>query len=283
MANWERVQIGDCDLYRGDCLEVLPYLANNGTDAIVTDPPAGIGFMGKEWDDFRRARNGADASRDDVFGRTSSKGPEYGRRGKRNPKGQTDRDAYRAVDPSRPGYAFQGGSDLPKDARSLFIHFLSTVMVECLRVLKPGGYALIWAIPRTSHWTATAIEDAGFEIRDRISHIFGSGFPKSKACLKPACEDWWLCRKPARKMTPLNIDDCRIPTNELGTKVDRRGRDDTTNWRFAGDHNGGGATSPLGRWPANVVLSVPEDEYELCSELTSEQKKEVLMWLHENT
>jgi site-specific DNA-methyltransferase (adenine-specific) len=46
-------------------------------------------------------------------------------------------------------------------------------------VLKPGGHAVVWALPRTSHWTATALEDAGFEIRDVITHHFGSGFPKS--------------------------------------------------------------------------------------------------------
>ena len=49
-------------------------------DAIVTDPPAGIAFMDREWDAFRRARNPADAGRDSVFGRTSAHGPEYGRR-----------------------------------------------------------------------------------------------------------------------------------------------------------------------------------------------------------
>jgi len=72
-----------------------------------------------------------------------------------------------------------------------------------LRVLKPGGHALVWAIPRTSHWTGMAIESAGFEIRDRISHHFGTGFPKSLnigegrgTALKPATEDWWLARKP---------------------------------------------------------------------------------------
>jgi site-specific DNA-methyltransferase (adenine-specific) len=37
----------------------------------------------------------------------------------------------------------------------------------------------VWAIPRTSHWTATALENAGFEIRDVVTHLFGSGFPKS--------------------------------------------------------------------------------------------------------
>lgn len=41
------------------------------------------------------------------------------------------------------------------------------------------GHALVWALPRTSHWTATALEDAGFEVRDIVMHLFGTGFPKS--------------------------------------------------------------------------------------------------------
>jgi hypothetical protein len=58
-------------------------------------------------------------------------------------------------------------------ARHNFVTFMHAIMVEVLRVLKPGGHALVWAIPRTSHWTATAIEDAGFEIRDVITHHYG--------------------------------------------------------------------------------------------------------------
>ncbi len=50
---------------------------------------------------------------------------------------------------------------------------------ECLRVLKPGGYVLAFAGTRTYHRLACAIEDAGFEIRDMISWLYGSGFPKS--------------------------------------------------------------------------------------------------------
>jgi len=50
---------------------------------------------------------------------------------------------------------------------------------KCLRVLKPGGYLLSFAAPRTQHRIACAIEDAGFEIRDTIMYLFGSGFPKS--------------------------------------------------------------------------------------------------------
>jgi site-specific DNA-methyltransferase (adenine-specific) len=50
---------------------------------------------------------------------------------------------------------------------------------ECLRVLKPGGHLLSFAGSRTYHRMAVRIEDAGFEIRDQIMWIYGSGFPKS--------------------------------------------------------------------------------------------------------
>jgi DNA modification methylase len=50
---------------------------------------------------------------------------------------------------------------------------------ECLRVLKPGGHLLAFAGTRTQHRMAVRIEDAGFEIRDMIAWLYGSGFPKS--------------------------------------------------------------------------------------------------------
>jgi site-specific DNA-methyltransferase (adenine-specific) len=56
----------------------------------------------------------------------------------------------------------------------------AAIFGECLRVLKPGAHGLVWALPRTSHWTATALEDAGFEVRDVVTHLFGTGFPKSR-------------------------------------------------------------------------------------------------------
>lgn len=105
-------------LINGDCYEELKFLESSSIDSMVTDPPAGISFMGKEWD------------------------------------------------------AAKGGRDA-------WIEWLQEIMHECLRVLKPGGHALVWALPRTSHWTAFACEKAGFEIRDCITHVFGSGFPKS--------------------------------------------------------------------------------------------------------
>ncbi|MGL0786584.1 DNA methyltransferase [Xanthomonas translucens] len=94
----------------GDCLEVMRGMAADSVDAIVTDPPYGLSFMGKRWD-----------------------------------------------------------YDVPS----------IEVWAECLRVLKPGGHLLAFAGTRTQHRMAVRIEDAGFEIRDMIAWVYGSGFPKS--------------------------------------------------------------------------------------------------------
>jgi site-specific DNA-methyltransferase (adenine-specific) len=64
-------------------------------------------------------------------------------------------------------------------ARREFVAWMTQVAKEMLRVSKPGSHALVWSLPRTSHWTATALEKAGWEIRDCIAHITGQGFPKS--------------------------------------------------------------------------------------------------------
>jgi site-specific DNA-methyltransferase (adenine-specific) len=169
------------------------------------------------------------------------------------------------------------------EIRRVFIAFLTDVMRECLRVLKPGGHAVVWALPRTAHWTATAIEDAGFEIRDIIHHVFGSGFPKSKnldgawvgwgTALKPAAENWIVARKPLDKNTvvanvlkhgtgALNIDACRTGTvadNPGNTMVSKKfsGRDYNAGKEGWDDRPRGEAfvQRPEGRWPANLVLS----------------------------
>jgi hypothetical protein len=102
-------------LHLGDCLEVLRTLPAASVDAVVTDPPYGLAFMGKRWD-----------------------------------------------------------YDVPT----------VEVWAECLRVLKPGGHLLAFAGTRTQHRMAVRIEDAGFEIRDMIAWVYGSGFPKSLDVLK---------------------------------------------------------------------------------------------------
>ena len=97
-------------LYHGDCIDVMAQLPDNSVDSIVTDPPYGLGFMGKAWD---------------------------------------------ALPPGRPWAE------------------------QCLRVLKPGGHLIAFGGTRTWHRLAVAVEDAGFEIRDSIAWLYGSGFPKS--------------------------------------------------------------------------------------------------------
>lgn len=78
------------------------------------------------------------------------------------------------------GIAFMNKAwDHHKGGRAQWVAWLTDVMSECLRVLKPGGHALVWSLPRTEHWTACAIEDAGFEIRDGVYHLFAQGWPKS--------------------------------------------------------------------------------------------------------
>jgi DNA modification methylase len=250
-------------------------LEDNSIDAIVTDPPAGISFMGKDWDG-------------------------------------------------------------DKGGRKQWCAYMEERFAEALRVCKPEAHALVWALPRTSHWTATALEDAGWEIRDIVTHLFSSGFPKSLdigkkiddmagvereiiehrskrgafggACyaqddwtlaqtnkplqlavtlpstneakkydgfgsgLKPASENWILCRNPvegtiaANVLTHgvggINIDACRV---EYASDYDKqhqediaRGQENATNGRMFGSTATDSKPSSLvmkGRWPANLVLS----------------------------
>jgi site-specific DNA-methyltransferase (adenine-specific) len=217
----------------GNTLELLRMLPDNSIDSVVTDPPAGISFMGKEWDTFAKGNRGTAC-------RKTGSGNDW----------------------ASPGFAKDVHWGKNRKARDQFVAWLTNVMFETLRVLKPGGHMFVWALPRTSHWTAWAIEEAGFEIRDCVYHIFGSGFPKSMdigkaidkakglqrdkvkatgglnnnrnlnddgwskigddnavmdspipvsleaqqwdgwgTALKPAVECWWLCRKPLSEKT----------------------------------------------------------------------------------
>lgn len=214
----------------GDSLVVLKSMPDACVDAIVTDPPAGIAFMGKGWDEFGRVNDRA------IDPTKNNKGllPSYGR-------GGTPEDRRKAN----------------RRARDAFIPWLTEVLEECYRVTKPGGRMLCWSIPRTMHWTGCAIEDAGWSIENTIAHLFGSGFPKAKTQLKPAREDWWLARKPAKNVLPLNIDQCRVTTH--GPRPCR-----TSAYSSAlpvtvyGEGLNGSRVvddTTLGRWPANLALS----------------------------
>lgn len=123
---------------------------------------------------------------------------------------------------------------------------------KALRVLKPGGYAAIFGGTRTHHRIMCAVEDAGFELRDCLMWLYGTGMPKGDGCLKPAWEPIILARKPGKKVLPLGIDACRVP----GTvpKVTRGApggnfSDDNYKWQEHSESN----PSPLGRYPANVL------------------------------
>lgn len=247
-------------ILHGDCATHLMAMEPDSVNSLVTDPPAGISFMGKDWDG-------------------------------------------------------------DKGGRPQWIAWMTAVMQECLRVMKPGAHGLVWAIPRTSHWTATACENAGFEIRDVVTHLFGSGFPKSldvskaidkaagvaplrsepasgvgfikpdgdwNTCsnrlimpgattddaktwrgwgtaLKPASEHWILIRKPCSEKTvaknvlrwgtgAINIDGCRV-----GTEVRQNAQKDTAgwsgnNWSGKPQKSNGENKTVAGRFPANLVL-----------------------------
>jgi site-specific DNA-methyltransferase (adenine-specific) len=174
---------GTIRILSGDSLKRLYELEDASVEALITDPPAGIEFMGKDWDTFKRGRyvthSGPPALAPGKVGDDTS------------PRGRhrvhLDQRANRKCQVCG-GYQWSGASkcrcasptwERDTSTRDTFIAFMAAVATECLRVLKPGAHGLIWAIPRTSHWTATALEDAGFEVRDIVHHHFGSGFPKS--------------------------------------------------------------------------------------------------------
>lgn len=256
-------------LVEGEALAVLRRMKAESVDAVVTDPPAGIEFMGEEWDSFRGdKRQPGDAD----YPETGS-GPHARakvRHGTSSGYGRTDFDTFKrgrlAAYKAPPGgtvgkqgdkrtFGGRMGSLPPlqqkanrrcvlcggyqwdhegrkcscpvpqwaidNSARETFIACMSAVFAECLRVLKPGGHALVWALPRTSHWTATALEDAGFEVRDVITHHFGTGFPKSldvaKAIDKARGDD----PRPACRFLRVAIDE--HPEHTIKTIADHFG------------------------------------------------------------
>ena len=142
---------------------------------------------------------------------------------------------------------------------------------ECLRVLKPGGHLLAFAGTRTQHRMACRIEDAGFEIRDMIAWVYGSGFPKGKnfpngtgTQLKPAMEPITLARKPIvgtvesnvgmYKTGVLNIDNCRVKSGAMpSTKTFGNEPSTKNNMGQYKKRVEPWEKNAAGRWPANLT------------------------------
>lgn len=230
-------------LLHGDCRDHMQDFAQQGLmfDAIVTDPPYHLASI------MRR------------FGGRRAAPLKGGEPGSANP--------YRSIATGFMGQEWDGGG----------VAFDAETWRAAYAVLKPGGHLIAFGGARTFHRLAVAVEDAGFEIRDTIMWVYGSGFPKSKnirgehagrgTALKPAHEPILVARKPLSKASvsdniiqfgtgALNIDACRVPTSD-DIAIGRAGRNlgSSRALMSAGklsiaDQR---ATQSRGRWPANFI------------------------------
>ena len=151
---------------------------------------------------------------------------------------------------------------------------------ECMRVLKPGGHLLSFAGSRTYHRMAVRIEDAGFEIRDQIMWVYGSGFPKSYklgdgwgTALKPAHEPIVMARKPFKGNVAnnvlewstggINIDESRVDFVSEADKAESINKNQHADFgstmgtnQIYGDYSmlEPQNYNPTGRFPANIIF-----------------------------
>ena len=172
-------------LHLGDCLEVMAGIPDGSVDAVVTDPPYGLEFMGREWDAPWRSGINADAGFSAPgFTDGSHRLPRPTFTGSTNPacrncggrqRGRRDGTAiWKTCTCESPAFPNVRATEM-----RAFQDWCESWAVECLRVLKPGGHLLAFGGTRTWHRLTCAIEDAGFEVRDSIAWLYGSGFPKS--------------------------------------------------------------------------------------------------------
>lgn len=205
------------DVLHGDCRGELTVYAPDTFDSVCTDPPYGL-----------------------VDPRSGGSGPGRGTGVAFCPRTDEQKAKRRGGFMGKAWDAEVPGVD---------------VWTEVLRVLKPGGYMLAMGGTRTYHRLACAVEDAGFELRDCLMWMYGSGFPKGQGCLKPAWEPILLARKLGPRVLPLGIDGCRVPTDgeqvpmfmtSGGRKFEQAHTQPERRTKCVG-------SSDIGRYPANVV------------------------------
>ena len=232
-------------LLNDDCLKAMQKLIDDGVqvDSIVTDPPYHL------------------QSIVDRFGKEGSAPAQHGTDG-----------AFARASKGFMGQEWDGGD----------IAFRQETWELALKLLKPGGHLLAFSASRNYHRMAVAVEDAGFEIRDQLMWLYGSGFPKSHnlgdgwgTALKPAHEPIVMARKFIEGTNKnnrekygtggINIDGCRVGLSEgddprLGGKG--TWKTDKMAKNVYGDYEGReNGSSELGRFPANVMHDGLEEEW----------------------
>jgi DNA modification methylase len=214
-------------ILHGDCISVMAAMDPESVDAICTDPPYGLEFMGKEWD---------------KFGRETGNG-------------------YQEKPRMNEAEGFGGYRQRPNfyTAGRAYQDWCTTWAEAAYRVAKPSAYLLAFGGTRTVHRMTVALEDAGWIIRDMLVWGYASGFPKSKASLKPAWEPIVMARKPG-PLRMLAIDECRIGPPMTDAEMARSGK--STNGAIYGDFESvvdwkRDGREPAGRWPANIILTDP--------------------------
>lgn len=324
----ELLSAGPCVL-ETDVLDGLRALPSNSLDAIVTDPPYGLEFMGAEWDSFQGDawRSGAGMTAPGIGDRPTA-WPAFGgdtanatcsrckgrMRGKKvcecpEPawvvKGQprqlqdsTYQTGHYGRNTSvRHGIGASYGTEGAKNSRA-FGEWCYQWAVEALRVAKPGAHILAFGGTRTSHRLVCALEDAGWEIRDEIMYLYGSGFPKSSdvskavdKALGKAAERAFKSVNPAQR--PYNTEHgettsgWKAPTRPDKTHPASPQAREFEGWGTAlkpayepivvarkpligtvarnvlryrtGGLNIAGCSLPSGRWPGNVILGPSPD------------------------
>ena len=310
----------DPRILTGDLLDVLPTLPDASIDAIVTDPPYGLEFMGKEWDRFRlddpgTLRNRGDRAAGGTWLAAEPKAaiPQAGRvtygagsrpQTSRCP-GCGKRDQFR--NPHACPEPVDWIPELihphqPPPTSIAFAEWVRQWALELYRVLKPGGHVLAFGGTRTHHRLAVGLEDAGFDVRDTLAWLYGTGFPKNMnlqkaltktgqppelaaqwagwgTALKPAHEPITVARRPplptivanvAREGTgALNLAACRVPyrdAEDLASALAKNpGTDDLVTSQVYGASRPQQKVDPDGRWPTNVLLGHAADCLTACA------------------